>query len=165
MASEHSFDVSASVDMMEVKNAVETAKRELSTRYDFKGLTAEITLNEKYKTITLLSTSDNKIEAIKDILLSKVIKRGIEPSALKDEKKESASGSNVREILKINDSMSMDDSKKIIKAIKDSKIKVNAQIRGDEIRVTSKSIDDLQECIRLIRSLDLEIPLSFKNLK
>lgn len=165
MASEHSFDASAAVDMMEIKNAIETAKKEINSRYDFKGVTTEIDLNEKDKTITLLTSSDSKIDALKDVLISKLIKRDIPSSALKDGKKESASGGNVRLIISINDTIDSENAKKITKAIKDSKLKVNATIRGDEIRVVGKSIDDLQECIRLIRSLNLEIPINFKNLK
>ncbi|MBF6677304.1 YajQ family cyclic di-GMP-binding protein [Campylobacter sputorum] len=165
MASEHSFDVSASVDMMEVKNAIEISKKEIASRYDFKGVVVEINLNEKDKTITLLTSSDNKIDALKDILISKLIKRDIPSSALKDGKKESASGSNVRLVMSINDTIDQENAKKITKVIKDSKLKVNSSIRGDEIRVVGKSIDDLQECIRLIRSLKLELPISFKNLK
>ncbi|WP_169776803.1 YajQ family cyclic di-GMP-binding protein [Campylobacter mucosalis] len=165
MASEHSFDVSASVDMMEVKNALETAKKELSGRYDFKGVTAEIELNEKEKFISLLSSSDAKIDALKDIVISKMIKRNIPPVALSESKRESASGGNVRAILKLNDTLDGENAKKITKAIKDAKLKVTPNIRGDEVRVVGKSIDDLQECIRLIRGLNLELPLSFKNLK
>ncbi|WP_169752597.1 YajQ family cyclic di-GMP-binding protein [Campylobacter mucosalis] len=165
MASEHSFDVSASVDMMEVKNALETAKKELSGRYDFKGVTAEIELNEKEKFISLLSSSDAKIDALKDIVISKMIKRNIPPVALSESKRESASGGNVRAILKLNDTLDGENAKKITKAIKDAKLKVTPSIRGDEVRVVGKSIDDLQECIRLIRGLNLELPLSFKNLK
>ncbi|WP_169763593.1 YajQ family cyclic di-GMP-binding protein [Campylobacter mucosalis] len=165
MASEHSFDVSASVDMMEVKNALETAKKELSGRYDFKGVTAEIELNEKEKFISLLSSSDAKIDALKDIVISKMIKRNIPPVALSQSKRESASGGNVRAILKLNDTLDGENAKKITKAIKDAKLKVTPSIRGDEVRVVGKSIDDLQECIRLIRGLNLELPLSFKNLK
>ncbi|MDA3080022.1 MULTISPECIES: YajQ family cyclic di-GMP-binding protein [unclassified Campylobacter] len=165
MASEHSFDISASVDLMEVKNALETAKKEVAARYDFKGLTAEISLNEKDKTITLLSSSDNKIDALKDIVISKLIKREIPPVAIKELKREPASGANTRAILKLNDTLETEDAKKITKAIKDAKIKVNAQIRGEEVRVSSKSIDDLQECIKLVKSLNLELPISFRNLK
>lgn len=165
MASEHSFDISASVDLMEVKNALETAKKEVAARYDFKGLTAEISLNEKEKTITLLSSSDNKIDALKDIVISKLIKREIPPVAIKELKREAASGSNTRAILKLNDTLETEDAKKITKAIKDAKMKVNAQIRGEEVRVSSKSIDDLQECIKLVKSLNLELPISFRNLK
>ncbi|CZE46158.1 YajQ family cyclic di-GMP-binding protein [Campylobacter geochelonis] len=165
MASEHSFDISASVDMMEVKNALETSKKEVAARYDFKGLSAEISLNEKEKTITLLSTSDNKIDAMKDIVISKLIKREIPANAISELKRESASGSNVKATLKLNDTLDSDNAKKITKAIKDSKIKVNAQIRGEEVRVTSKSIDDLQSVIKLVKELNLELPISFRNLK
>ncbi|ARQ98113.1 YajQ family cyclic di-GMP-binding protein [Campylobacter lanienae] len=165
MADIHSFDISASVDMMEVKNALEIAKKEVANRFDFKGLKAEIELNEKDKTITLISSSDSKIDALKDIVISKLIKRDIPPVALSQKSIENASGGNVKSILKLNDTLDSDNAKKITKAIKDAKIKVNASIRGDEIRVESKSIDDLQSVIKLVKGLNLELPLSFKNLK
>lgn len=165
MADIHSFDISASVDMMEVKNALEIAKKEVANRFDFKGLKAEIELNEKDKTITLISSSDSKIEALKDIVISKLIKRDIPPVALSQKSIENASGGNVKSILKLNDTLDSDNAKRITKAIKDAKIKVNASIRGDEIRVESKSIDELQSVIKLVKGLNLELPLSFKNLK
>lgn len=165
MADIHSFDISASVDMMEVKNALEIAKKEVANRFDFKGLKAEIELNEKDKTITLISSSDSKIEALKDIVISKLIKRDIPPVALSQNSIENASGGNVKSILKLNDTLDSDNAKRITKAIKDAKIKVNASIRGDEVRVESKSIDDLQSVIKLVKGLNLELPLSFKNLK
>ena len=165
MASEHSFDISAAVDMMEVKNALETAKKEIAARYDFKGLTAEVELNEKEKFITLLSSSDNKIDALKDIVISKLIKRNIPPVAVTESKRESASGANIKATLKLNDTLDSENAKKITKAIKDAKLKVTAAIRGEEVRVSGKSIDDLQECIRLVKGLNLELPISFKNLK
>lgn len=165
MADIHSFDISASVDMMEVKNALEIAKKEVANRFDFKGLKAEIELNEKDKTIILISSSDSKIEALKDIVISKLIKRDIPPVALSQKSIENASGGNVKSILKLNDTLDSDNAKRITKAIKDAKIKVNASIRGDEVRVESKSIDDLQSVIKLVKGLNLELPLSFKNLK
>jgi len=165
MATEHSFDISAAVDMMEVKNALETAKKEIAARYDFKGLAAEVELNEKEKIITLLSSSDNKIDALKDIVISKLIKRNIPPVAVTESKRESASGANLKATLKLNDTLDSENAKKITKAIKDAKLKVTAAIRGEEVRVTSKSIDELQECIRLIKGLNLELPISFRNLK
>ena len=165
MADIHSFDISASVDMMEVKNALEIAKKEVANRFDFKGLKAEIELNEKDKTITLISSSDSKIEALKDIVISKLIKRDIPPVALSQKSIENASGGNVKSILKLNDTLDSDNAKRITKAIKDAKIKVNASIRGDEIRVESKSIDELQSVIKLVKGLNLELPLSVKNLK
>ncbi|QKG28482.1 YajQ family cyclic di-GMP-binding protein [Campylobacter sp. RM16187] len=165
MASEHSFDISAQVDLMEVKNALEAAKKEVAARYDFKGIAAEIELNEKDKFITLLSTSDNKIDALKDIVISKLIKRNIPPVAVSESKRESASGGKIKATLNLNDTLDSENSKKITKAIKDAKLKVNATIRGEEVRVAGKSIDDLQECIRIVKSLNLELPLSFRNLK
>ena len=165
MATEHSFDISAAVDMMEVKNALETAKKEIAARYDFKGLAAEVELNEKEKIITLLSSSDNKIDALKDIVISKLIKRNIPPVAVTESKRESASGANIKATLKLNDTLDIENAKKITKAIKDAKLKLTAAIRGEEVRVSGKSIDDLQECIRLVKGLNLELPISFKNLK
>jgi UPF0234 protein ccon26_01810 len=165
MATEHSFDISAAVDIMEVKNALETAKKEITARYDFKGLAAEVELNEKEKIITLLSSSDNKIDALKDIVISKLIKRNIPPVAVTESKRESASGANLKATLKLNDTLDSENAKKITKAIKDAKLKVTAAIRGEEVRVSGKSIDDLQECIRLVKGLNLELPISFKNLK
>ena len=165
MASEHSFDISAAVDMMEVKNALETAKKEIAARYDFKGLAAEVELNEKEKIITLLGSSDNKIDALKDIVISKLIKRNIPPVAVTESKRESASGANIKATLKLNDTLDSENAKKSTKAIKDAKLKVTAAIRGEEVRVSGKSIDDLQECIRLVKGLNLELPISFKNLK
>ena len=165
MATEHSFDISAAVDMMEVKNALETAKKEIAARYDFKGLAAEVELNEKEKIITLLGSSDNKIDALKDIVISKLIKRNIPPVAVTESKRESASGANLKATLKLNDTLDSENAKKITKAIKDAKLKVTAAIRGEEVRVSGKSIDDLQECIRLVKGLNLELPISFKNLK
>ena len=151
--------------MMEVKNALETAKKEIAARYDFKGLAAEVELNEKEKIITLLSSSDNKIDALKDIVISKLIKRNIPPVAVTESKRESASGANLKATLKLNDTLDSENAKKITKAIKDAKLKVTAAIRGEEVRVSGKSIDDLQECIRLVKGLNLELPISFKNLK
>lgn len=165
MAIEHSFDISATVDMMEVKNVLETAKKEVAARYDFKGLAAEIELNEKEKFITLLSSSDNKIDALKDIVISKLIKRNIASVAVTESKRESASGGNIKATLKLNDTLDSQNAKQITKAIKDAKLKVTATIRGEEVRVIGKSIDDLQECIRLVKGLNLELPISFKNLK
>ncbi len=165
MAKEHSFDISAEIDKQELKNAIEQAKKEIKNRYDFKGLIAEIDYNEKAKTITLLSTSDNKADAMKDILLSKVIKRGISPKAIKEQKRENASGGNIKVFISITDSISSDEAKRIVKEIKALKVKVQASIRGDIVRVIGKSIDDLQTCIKAIKEKDLDIPLNFINMK
>ncbi len=166
MAKEHYFDISAKLDMMEMKNAIEQAKKEIATRFDFKGIMTEIDLNEKAKVLNLSSSSDSKIDALKDIVLSKMIKRGLSPKSLEEVKTEGISGGNVKVVYRIIDSIEKDEAKKIVKAIKDAKLKVTPSIQGDEIRVSGKKIDDLQAVIALVRGLeDLKAPLVFGNFK
>ncbi len=166
MAKEHSFDISAKVDMQEIKNAIDQAQREITNRFDFKDDKAkEIDLSEKEKKITLTAVSENKLDAMTDILKSKIIKREISSKALREKSREDASGGHRRGIFAVVDSITQDDAKIIVKAIKDSGLKVQASIQGDEVRVKGKSIDDLQEVIAHIKSLDLDIPLSFGNFR
>ena len=166
MAKEHYFDISAKLDMMEMKNAIEQAKKEVATRFDFKGIMVDIELNEKAKTLSLSSSSDSKIDALKDIVISKMIKRGLSPKSLDEVKTEGISGGNIKIIYRIVDSIEKDEAKKIIKAIKDAKLKVTPSIQGDEIRVSGKKIDDLQAVIALVRKMDeLKAPLTFGNFK
>ena len=165
MAKEHSFDITAQIDKQELKNAIEQAKKEISNRYDFRGLKADVDYNENAKVIFLTTTSDNKADAMFDMLISKAIKRGISAKALKEHKRESVSGGNTKLTVSINDTISKDDARKIVKEIKDLKLKVQASIRGEEVRVVGKSIDDLQSAIAAIKQKDLEIPLNFINMK
>ena len=165
MAKEHSFDITAEIDKQELKNAIEQAKKEITNRYDFRGLKAEVDYNENAKVIILTTTSDNKADAMFDMLVSKAIKRGISPKALKEHKRESVGGGNTKLTVSINDTISKDDARKIVKEIKDLKLKVQASIRGEEVRVVGKSIDDLQSAIAAIKQRDLDIPLNFTNMK
>ncbi len=165
-AKDHYFDITAKLDFMEMKNAIEQAKKEVSTRYDFKGVDVDINLNDKAKVLTLSSSSDSKIEALKEIVISKMIKRELSPKSLEELKKEGISGGNVKVIFKIVDTIEKDEAKKIVKAIKDAKLKVTPSIQGEEIRVNGKKIDDLQSVISLVRKLeDIKAPLSFGNFK
>ncbi|HEC1793599.1 TPA: YajQ family cyclic di-GMP-binding protein [Campylobacter lari] len=163
MASEHSFDISGEIDKQELKNALEQAKKELDSRYDLKGIKSEIELNEKESVYKLICSSEAKLEVLKDIVISKLIKRGINPNGIKELSRES--GANFRLNLKVNDTIDADSAKKINKAIKDSKLKVTSSIRGNEIRVVGKQIDDLQSVMKIVKELNLELNLSFKNLK
>ncbi|EKM1485376.1 TPA: YajQ family cyclic di-GMP-binding protein [Campylobacter coli] len=163
MASEHSFDISAALDKQELKNAFEQAKKELDSRYDLKGIKCEIEFSEKDGVFKLHSSSEAKLDVLKDIVISKLIKRGINSSAIKELLRES--GAMFRLNLKANDSIDSENAKKINKAIKDSKLKVSSSIRGDEIRVVAKQIDDLQAVMKMVKELNLELNLSFKNLK
>lgn len=165
MAKDHYFDISAKLDMMEMKNAIIQAKKEVDTRFDFKGLVADIELNEKAKTVTLSSSSEQKIDALKDILIAKLIKRNIAGKALQETKSEGMSGGNVKFIYRIVDSIEQDEAKKIVKAIKDLKLKVTPSIQGDEVRVSGAKIDDLQQVITEVRKLELNAPLVFGNFK
>ena len=165
MAKDHYFDITAKLDMMEMKNALIMAEKEVATRFDFKGLKADFNLNEAGKTVSLSSSSDSKIDALKDILISKLVKRGIAGKALEEVKTEGISGGNTKVIYRIVDTIDKDEAKKIVKAIKDMKIKVTPSIQGDEVRVSGKKIDDLQAVMAEVKTLDLKAPLVFGNFK
>jgi len=165
MAKDHYFDITAKLDMMELKNALVMAEKEVANRFDFKGLKADFKLNEKGKTVSLSSSSDTKIDALKDILISKLIKRGIAGKALEEVKTEGISGGNTKVIYRIVDTIDKDEAKQIVKAIKALKIKVTPSIQGDEVRVSGKKIDDLQAVMAEVKTLDLKAPLVFGNFK
>jgi len=164
-AKEHQFDISAKLDMQKMKDAVIQAQKEIDNRYDFKGITKEIDLNIGAKTLTLISSSDNKIDAMRDILISNMNKRAISINSLEELKKEDSSGGNRKYTYKIIDSIEKDEAKKIQTEIKGLKLKVTAVNQGDEIRVTGKNIDDLQTVMKHLRSLELKAPLVFDNFR
>ncbi len=158
---ENSFDIVSEVNMQEIDNALNQARREIQTRFDFKGSKSEI----KYdgEVITLVSDDDFKLRNVVDILESKMIKRGIDLKALKYGKVETAAGDTVRQTTNIQQGIDKDLARKIIKEIKDSKIKVQSSIQGDKVRVSGKNRDDLQEVIKLIKEKDYDVPLQFTN--
>jgi len=162
---EHSLDISAKLDMQEMKNAVIQAQKEIENRYDFKAISKEIDLNITAKSLTFVSSSDNKIDAMFDILISKMNKRGISINSLENIKKENSSGGNRKYIYKLIDSIEKDEAKKIQMEIKNLKLKVTAVNQGDTIRITSKNIDDLQAVMKHLKGLDLKAPLVFDNFK
>ncbi|MFA9374471.1 YajQ family cyclic di-GMP-binding protein [Poseidonibacter sp.] len=164
-AKEHQFDISAKLDMQEMKNAVIQAQKEIDNRYDFKGIIKEIDLNQGAKTLVLTSASDNKIDAMKDILISKMNKRDISINSLEELKSEDSSGGNRKFTYKIIDSIEKDEAKTIQAEIKQLKLKVTSVNQGDEIRVTGKNIDDLQAVMRHLKSLELKAPLVFENFR
>ena len=165
MAKEHSFDISAEIDKQKFKDAYEQAKKLITNRWDFKGIACEFDHNEKAKTVTLVTTSDSKADAMVDALISETIKRGISGKALKEIKREPAGVAKTKVTVSIVDAISSDDAKKIVKTIKDLALKVQASIRGDVVRVEGKSIDDLQETIKALRACEFDFPVNFTNLK
>ena len=158
-----SFDIVSKVDMQEADNAVNQTVKEIAQRYDFKGSKSQVTLETD--TVKVLADDDFRLKAIIDILQSKCIKRGISPKALQYGKAESASGGMVRQIITIQQGISKEKGKELNSIIKEAKLKVQSQMQDDQVRVTGKNIDDLQEIIQLLKGKDLGIELQFINFR
>ena len=161
MAKESSFDIVSKVDMQEVSNAVHQAQKEIEQRFDFKNSKSSIELQDER--IILISDDEFKLKSVVDILESKLVKRNVSLRALEYGKIQPAAGDTVRQEVKLIQGISSEKAKQINKIIKDSKIKVNSSIQGDQIRVSGKSKDDLQAVIALLRQQDLGIELQFIN--
>ncbi|WP_058304000.1 YajQ family cyclic di-GMP-binding protein [Gorillibacterium timonense] len=163
MANENSFDVVSKIDMQELNNALNQASREIETRFDFKGSKSSITLEKEE--LVVLSDDEFKLQNVLDILTSKMAKRGISLKNLDYGKVEPASGSLVRQKIKLRQGIDQEIAKKINIMIRDSKRKVTSQIQGDQVRVTGKSRDDLQAIIQLLKQADLPVELQFLNFR
>lgn len=161
MAATYSFDVVSQVDMQEVDNAVNQAKKEISQRYDFKNSKSEIELGKDE--IKIISDDEYKLEIVVEILKAKLIKRGISPKALDLGKVEKATLGTIRVTAKIINGIEKDKAKDIVSEIKNSKIKVQAQIMEDQLRVSGKSKDELQAVMTMLKEKDFNIALQFTN--
>jgi uncharacterized protein YajQ (UPF0234 family) len=151
MADEHSFDVVSKVDLQEVLNAVQQATKEMSQRFDFKGSKSSIELNEDKHEINLVSDDELKIKTVIDILQTKLFKRGISLKALSYGKTEPAAGGTVKQIITLQQGIPVEKAKEMVKLIKDTKMKVQAEIQKDQLRVRAKKIDDLQATMKLLK--------------
>jgi uncharacterized protein YajQ (UPF0234 family) len=158
-----SFDIVSEIDMQEVDNAVNQAKKELGNRYDLRGGSCEI-IQEK-EVVTLKANDEMKINSVRDILQSKLHKRGVEISSLKFEKPEPIGGMMLKQVGKLMQGIDKEKAKEIVKSIKESKAKVQAQIMDEQIRVTSKSIDELQTTISYCRGQKFGVPLQYINMR
>ena len=158
-----SFDVVCEPDMIEVKNALEQANKEISTRFDFKGSDART--EQKGEELTLFGDDDFKLRQVRDVLLAKLAKRNVDVRFLKDGKLEKISGDKLKHIVEIQKGISTELAKKIVRIIKDSKIKVQASIQGDAVRVTGAKRDDLQTTMAMLRKDVEEAPLGFNNFR
>lgn len=165
MASNHSFDIVSEVDFQEVDNALNQAQKEIQQRYDLKDSATEISLNKKEKQIVLNTKDDYSRKQSLDILQSKFIKRNISIKVMKPREPEPASGGRLKQIIDLQNGISKDNAKLITKLIKDSKLKVNAQIQDEQIRVTAAKIDDLQAVIKMVKEADYDFPVQFTNYK
>ena len=160
-----SFDIVSEITMHEVRNAVENATRDLANRWDFRNVQASIELNEKNESIKLATESDFQLEQLLDILRNACIKRGIESASLDVPADYEHSGKTYSKEVKLKQGIETETAKKITKLIKDSKLKVQTQIQGDQVRVTGKSRDDLQAVIQLVKGAELGQPFQFNNLR
>jgi len=161
MAQDSSFDIVSKTDMQEVANAIQQAQKELAQRFDFKGSKSSIELTAEE--IILVSDDEGKLRSVKDIVETKLVKRGVSLKALDYEKIEQAAGGTVRQRTKIVQGIEIEKAKAIVRTVKDAKLKVQASIQSDQVRVSGRNKDDLQKAIALIKSSDFGIPLQFTN--
>src|SRR4051812_17626865 len=163
MASDNSFDVVSKIDIQELNNAMQQALKEIHTRFDLKDSKSDIKLEEKDSVITVSSADDFKLKAVNDILQNKMVKRGISLKALTFESIEPAAGGTVRQKIKMQQGIATEKAKEIVRIIKDSKMKLQASIQGETVRISGKDRDTLQQAIALLRKADIGIDMQFTN--
>jgi len=163
MADDHSFDIVSKVDLQEVLNAVQQTMKEIGQRFDFKGSKSDVELYKDKNEITVVSDDELKLKSVMDILQTKLIKRGVSMKALTYGKIEQASGNTVRQIISLQQGIPVEKAKEIVKIIKDTKMKVQAEIQKDQVRVRAKKIDDLQSIMKLLKEKDLGVHMEFIN--
>jgi cyclic-di-GMP-binding protein len=160
-----SFDVVSRVDMQELDNAINMMKKEVATRFDFRGSKTEVSLDRKTGEVRVLTEDDMKLRAIREMLLSKAIKRGIDVKAFDFGQPEKAGGDMLRQQITVANGIDQEIARKLVKLVKDTKMKVQASIQGDEVRITGKNRDDLQAVIHRLKEEDVPVPLQFVNMR
>ncbi|MBV9099958.1 MAG: YajQ family cyclic di-GMP-binding protein [Candidatus Dormibacteraeota bacterium] len=161
MAQDHSFDVVSEFDHQEMVNAVDQARREITTRYDFKGVPVEIELEPA--SITLTAATDSQLKSIIDVLQSKVHRRGIDLKVLDAQKPEPAAKGNVRQVVKLRKGINEDLARDLTKRIRGQHPKAQVRTQGDQLRVAARDKDELQAVIKQLKDMDLDVPLQFSN--
>ena len=160
-----SFDIVCEANAVELKNAVDTANKEIANRFDFKGSDARFELKEKENEITAFADDEFKLGQVKDVLLGKMAKRGVDARFLTFKDGEKIGGDKMKQKIEVRNGVESDLAKRIVKAIKDAKAKVTASIQGDVVRVSGKNKDDLQSAIALVRSTVTDVPLKYENFR
>jgi uncharacterized protein YajQ (UPF0234 family) len=163
MPQDFSFDVVSKVDLQEVSNAVQQASKEIATRFDFRGSASKIELRERELELILTSDDEHKMKSVIDILETKLVRRGVAVKAIEFGRIEPAAGGTVRQVAKIQQGIPSEKAKEIVKAIKDRKLKVQASIQSDQVRVSGRAKDELQTAIVLLKERDFGLPLQFTN--
>ena len=165
MPQESSFDIVSEINLQELDNAVNQAVKEIATRYDFKGSAAGLEFDRKAKELKMTADAEPQLEAVKSVLLGKMIKRGVDSRVLDPQKVEQATHKTVRQLYKLKSGIDKETAKTIQKAIKDLKLKVNASIQGESLRVSGSKKDDLQAVIQYLKANPPGIPLQFNNFR
>ena len=160
-----SFDITCQANAVELKNAVDTANKEIANRFDFKGSDARFELKEKEHEITAFADDEFKLGQVRDVLLGKMAKRGVDARFLDFKDGEKIGGDKVKQKIVVRNGVESDLAKRIVKAIKDAKLKVTASIQGDVVRVTGSKKDDLQSAIQLVRGTVTDVPLKYENFR
>jgi hypothetical protein len=160
-----SFDIVNQIDAQEIDNALNNTRKTIATRYDFRGSETTIDFDKKVNRIQVTTGDSMKMRAVEEMLNQNFSKRGINPKALDKKDEEPSAKGGVRKEILLKEGIDKETSKKIVKMIKEMKLKVQPQIQDEQVRVTGKKIDDLQEIIALLKGKDLEIPLQFINMK
>jgi hypothetical protein len=160
-----SFDIVSEVNHVEIRNAVEQCNKEIANRFDFKGSDARVEINDKEKTLTAFADDEFKLRQLRDVLIQKLAKRGVDIRALEPGTVEPVSGNKIKETIKVREGIDQERAKGLARLIKDSKLKVQASIQGDALRVTGTKKDALQETIALVRKSVTDVPLQFKNFR
>lgn len=163
MPSDSSFDIVSEINLQEMDNAINQAQKEITTRYDFKGTAAMVEFNRKDKELTLTADGDSQLESVRKVIVEKMIKRGVDPKCMDPQKLEQATHKTVRQKIKLKDGIDKDTAKIIQKQIKELKLKVNASIQGEALRVTSSKKDELQQVIAAVKANPPGIPVQFTN--
>ena len=163
MADNYSFDIVSEIDWQEVDNAINQTRKEILSRYDFKGSKSTIEYSQKDKTITILADDDYKSKAIVDMMQNKFVKRSIPLKSLNYKPQEEAGGNMVRQVIEVLQGINKENAKLIVKIIKDSKIEVQAAVQDEQVRVSSRDKDLLQEAIALVRGAELDFAVQFTN--
>jgi uncharacterized protein YajQ (UPF0234 family) len=160
-----SFDIVSEIDLMEIDNAVNMTIKEIGQRFDFRGGKSTLELDKTARKIKIAADDDMKLRAIHQILETRLAKRNIDLRCLKYGAEEAASGNVIRQVVDLKNGLEKEEAKELTKAIKDSKLKVQAEIQGEQLRVSGKSIDDLQTAIAMIKGLQLKFPVQFINMR
>ena len=160
-----SFDITCEANAVELKNAVDTANKEIANCFDFKGSDARFELKEKEHEITAFADDEFKLGQVRDVLLAKMAKRGVDARFLTFKDGEKVGGDKMKQKIEVRNGVSSDLAKRIVKAIKDAKLKVTASIQGDVVRVSGNKKDDLQSAIALVRSTVTDVPLKYENFR